>query len=115
MPKLFLVPLLVMTALISGASNQAFAQIEPQQGESFDRAVQGDAEAQYNRGMYYTMCKTKDYPEAAKWFRKSANQGFAEAQHKLGVLYDGGKGLPQDYSEAAKWYRKAADQGHAAA
>jgi len=51
--------------------------------------------------------------EAAKWYRKAADQGHAEAQYQLGDLYystvNGGE------AEAAKWYRKAADQGHAEA
>ncbi|MBU4231042.1 MAG: sel1 repeat family protein [Proteobacteria bacterium] len=43
----------------------------------------------------------------------AANQGDAEAQNNLGVMYAKGQGVPQDYTEAARWYRKAADQGHA--
>lgn len=48
-----------------------------------------------------------------KWIRKAADQGFADAQFGLGVMYLEGLGVPQDYTEAAKWYRKAADQGYA--
>ena len=40
-----------------------------------------------------------------------AEQGDAEAQHKLGRMYGKGQGLSQNYSEAVKWYRKAAEQG----
>ena len=53
----------------------------------------------------------QDYVEAAKWYRKAADQGYAPAQFNLGVMYDNGEGVAQDYTEAAKWYRKAADQG----
>ena len=42
-----------------------------------------------------------------------AELGGMEAQHRLGVIYAKGQGVPQDYAEAAKWYRKAAEQGHA--
>jgi len=49
----------------------------------------------------------KDYEEAAKWFRKAAEQGLDAAQWSLGVLYENGEGVPKDYQEAAKWYRKA--------
>ena len=38
------------------------------------------------------------------------DQGNAEAQINLGVLYANGWGVAQDYVEALKWYRKAADQ-----
>ena len=42
-----------------------------------------------------------------------ANQGDAEAQYELGLLYNlpFGCGM-QDVAQAASWYRKAAEQGH---
>jgi TPR repeat protein len=55
----------------------------------------------------------KDDSEAVKWYRKAAEQGHADAQYNLGVMYYKGQGVPQDYTEALKWYRKAAEQGHA--
>ena len=42
-----------------------------------------------------------------------AEQGNANAQNNLGVMYDSGKGVPQSYQEAVKWYRLAAEQGNA--
>lgn len=53
----------------------------------------------------------QNYAEAAKWYRKAAEQGDAEAQLNLGNAYFTGQGVKQDAAEAAKWYRKAADQG----
>ncbi len=47
--------------------------------------------------------------------RKAADQGDADAQNNLGVMYGGGRGVPQNYAEAMKCYKKAADQGHAKA
>lgn len=44
-----------------------------------------------------------------------ANQGDAEAQFNIGVMYDVGQGVPQDYAKAKAWYEKAAIQGHAVA
>lgn len=41
---------------------------------------------------------------------KKAQKGNAEAQYKLGLMYDNGDGVTQDYSEAVKWIRKAAQQ-----
>ena len=55
----------------------------------------------------------KDYKEAVNWLRKSAEQGYADAQLDLGVCYDYGNGVPQDHKEAVKWYRKSAEQGNA--
>jgi TPR repeat protein len=56
-----------------------------------------------------------DEEEAAVWYRKSAEQGYAHAQTDLGKSYRGGRGVPRDYGEALVWFRKAADQGHAGA
>ncbi|GHT32760.1 hypothetical protein AGMMS49592_0010 [Endomicrobiia bacterium] len=46
---------------------------------------------------------------------KKAEQGFAEAQYNLGVMYYKGEGVKQDYKEAIKWFKKAAEQGHSGA
>jgi len=54
-----------------------------------------------------------DYVTAARQFREAAEQGDAEAQHSLALLYSSGKGVPQDDAEAMKWYTKAAEQGYA--
>lgn len=43
---------------------------------------------------------------------KAAEQGNAEAQFNLGLIYYNGDGVPRDDPEAAKWYFKAAEQGH---
>jgi TPR repeat protein len=55
----------------------------------------------------------QNYAEAARWFRRAADQGHDMAQHNLGVIYDFAQGVPQNYAEAARWYRAAADQGNA--
>ena len=57
----------------------------------------------------------QDYPEAVRWFRKSADQGHADAQFNLGIMYEKGQGVQQDDKEAARWCLLAADQGDAAA
>jgi uncharacterized protein len=54
-------------------------------------------------------------PDSVAHLKLRADQGIADAQYNLGVLYDNGQGVSQDYVEAAKWYRKAADQGDASA
>ena len=40
-----------------------------------------------------------------------ADQGDAEAQYKLGLIYRNGQGVPQDYKEVVRWLRLAAEQG----
>ena len=57
----------------------------------------------------------QNYSRAVKWYRKAADQGYADAQSNLGFMYGNGKGVPQNDAEAVKWYRKAADQGDASA
>ena len=54
----------------------------------------------------------KNQAEAAKWFRKAADQNHAGAQATLGYMYERGYGLKADAAEAVKWYRKAADQNY---
>jgi len=41
----------------------------------------------------------------------AAAQGEALAKGKLGVIYQGGEGVPQDYVQAHKWYNLAAADG----
>ena len=55
--------------------------------------------------------KPIDYNKAVKWYRKSAEQGFAIAQRNLGVCYKMGKGVPANDAESVKWYKKSAEQG----
>lgn len=59
----------------------------------------------------------KNYTEAEKWYRKSAEQGYAPAQYELGAMYyyDAEKGIKQDFSEALKWFKKSAEQNNAKA
>ncbi len=57
----------------------------------------------------------KDEAEAVRWYRKAAEQGYAQAQFNLGVVYANGRGVAKDEAEAVRWYRKAAEQGLAMA
>ena len=60
-----------------------------------------------------------NHREAAKWYRKAAEQGDINAEFKLGAmyatLYEAGKGVVRDYGESIKWYHKAVDQYRKAA
>lgn len=44
-----------------------------------------------------------------------AEQGNAQAQFNLAVMYDEGNGVAQDYAQAFYWYKKSAAQGDAKA
>lgn len=101
-------------------------------------ADQGNADAQNSLGnMYYSQeavaedpagagllnkmknifgKKKKDpaqlnYAEAAKWYLKAAEQGNADAQQRLGDMYEEGQGVEQNDEEAWKWHQKASEQG----
>jgi TPR repeat protein len=74
----------------------------------------GDTHAQFNLGVHYhdgDHGLPQDFAEAARWYYKAAEQGFAPAQNNLGALYWMGDGVPQDRAEAVRWHRKAAEQG----
>jgi hypothetical protein len=59
--------------------------------------------------------KRADYATALREWRPLAEQGDADAQYNLGVMYDFAKGVPRDFTAARQWYEKAAAQGHAGA
>ena len=50
-----------------------------------------------------------------KWWKLAAEQGYADAQSNLGVMYRDGQGVPQDDKTAVKWWKLAAEQGNARA
>jgi uncharacterized protein len=52
----------------------------------------------------------RDYATALRLLRPLSDQGNADAQLRLGVLYFVGQGVPQDFAEAVRWFQKAADQ-----
>ena len=89
MNRLLILPVLLLTLLVG---NPAF---------SADYQKGLDA---YDRG---------DYATALREWEPLAEQGNASAQHKMGWMYENGRGVPQDYKTAVKWTRLAAEQGDA--
>ncbi len=77
-------------------------------------AEENDPEAQYDLGWRYYYI-SEDYEKALESFTKSAEQGHAEAQNYLGVMYENGEGVLPDYKQAIHSYTKSAEQGHASA
>ena len=55
--------------------------------------------------------ESKDYATALKFWRPLAEQGVAEAQIGLGVMYEFGRGVPQDDAAAHMWFSLAIAQG----
>ena len=56
-------------------------------------------------------CAVSDF----ETIRKAAEQGQADAQTNLGVMYYNGEGVVKNAQEAVKWWLKAAEQGNAEA
>jgi len=52
-----------------------------------------------------------DPVEAARWYRKAADAGHAEAQFALARAYALGRGVPQDKNQALLWLTRAAENG----
>ena len=53
----------------------------------------------------------KDYAMVLKEWRPLAARGNAQAQFKLGWMYEGGQGVSSNDKQAVAWFRKAAEQG----
>lgn len=86
--------------------------------QMYERAQQGDANAQGALGNMYmkgSFGVPQDDGEALRWTSMSAEQGNAASQHNLGVMYRLGQGVPQDYRKALRWFRTSAVQGNALA
>lgn len=58
------------------------------------------------------MKEQRSQEQAITWLTKAANQGDAEGQASLGMLYALGKGVKADLINAHKWITLAADQGN---
>ena len=54
-----------------------------------------------------------NYATALSEWRPLAEEGNAQAQLHLGMLYHQARGVPQDSTTARQWYEKAAAQGYA--
>lgn len=71
-----------------------------------ERAENGSDQDQFQLGLYNI--QKGDYSEAIKWLTKSANQGNANAQFNLAIMYRDGEGCTVNYEQAMFWFRKAA-------
>ena len=62
----------------------------------------------YEKGWY-----VDSNPErAVRWYRSSADKGYAPAQYRLGLAYAKGLGVPKDTDEAQFWLKKALSNGN---
>lgn len=66
----------------------------------------------------FTTAVTTFGSDAAVKFKETlalAEQGNAQAQCNLALMYENGRGVTKDYAKAVEWYTKAAEQGYAEA
>ena len=78
-------------------------------------AAEGDEVAMYSLGVMQAQGVggfARDMAKAVEWFTKSADLGFAEAQHALGRVYHGGGVGTRDVPKAVGWFEKAAANGN---
>jgi uncharacterized protein len=73
----------------------------------------GAAHAGLNEGL--EAVRKGDFATAVKELRPLADRGNAEAQYRVGLMYEFGRGYPADKAQGIVWFRKSADQGNAAA
>ncbi len=77
---------------------------------------QGDPNVQYAVGLAHEHSPglPANYAEAVRWFRRAAEQGHADAQFQLGLMYMRGQGAQLiGHAAAVDWMRKSAEQGNA--
>jgi hypothetical protein len=83
----------------------------PRNTSALDSLLPTDPAAQYRLGGQYESAESCS--NAANWYRKSAEQGYAPAQRALAYMFEQGMGVDKDMNQAFAWYRKAADGGDA--
>ena len=67
--------------------------------------------ADFQKGL--AAAQSGDFATALREWRPLAEDGHADAQYGLGVMYHKGQGVLQDYKTAVRWYTLAAEQGDA--
>jgi hypothetical protein len=75
-----------------------------------ESAGKGDPQAQVYVGEIYEkgLGLPPDYAQAAIWYQKAADQGYARGLSNLAYLYEQGLGVPKDPVKALNLYRKSA-------
>ena len=75
----------------------------------------GDADAQCELGDFFRKYpKGKpNFPEALRWYLRSANQKHPTAQFMLGHMYEDGEGTKRNQIEAYKWFELSRLSGFA--
>ncbi len=88
--------------------------IEKKASEHHNASDKKSAVEQFDLGVCYVKGDgvPRDYAQAAKLFRLSAEQGNDNAQKNLGILYCLGYGVQKNTKEGIQWLKRARDQGN---
>ena len=88
------------------------AQVNPGCHQGYDSNIRS-ASALFSIGVKFELgvVVAEDFVEAARCYRRAAEQGHAVAQFNLGSMYTKGRGVEIDHAQAVRWYLEAARQG----
>jgi TPR repeat protein len=96
--KINLIPILLLAAACIGVAADPDLKA---------KAEAGDANAQYEVGSQLLRTKGYDKDELLNWWKQSADNGYWEAQVRMGIYYSDAK----KHELAKKYTRMAAEQG----
>jgi ATP-dependent protease ClpP protease subunit len=106
----------VMFALQAGSEEMQWLQKST--ADSLGIAVNMSTEFQrlkayelFSMGLKLSVASKPSIEEAAKFYRSSADLGFAGAQNNLGDLYEIGESVIRNQKAAIYWYTRAAERG----
>ncbi len=115
----FIIATLLLVILYSLCPAGAFAYDSDGNLDSADiarlrvQADKGDPEAQYDLGEAYLKGEgvVQSEKEAAKWYYRSAMQGYVDGQIAMGFVYRGGNGMQMDKVLSYMWFDLATKNG----
>ena len=93
--------------------NVAASTTPAKKSEPTSPPLDSEARKTYEQG--FDCYRNREYEEAARLYRISADLGFFRAQYALALLYMEGYGVEKDLDAAELWAQRAADQGYEAA
>jgi TPR repeat protein len=102
---------ILISASFGQTDGAAASPQRPLRERLLDRALKGDAEAQFDLAKGYEGGRyglPQDFSQACHWYQEAANQGDPFAAASLGIFYGAGKGVKQDYVLAYTWLDRSA-------
>ena len=97
---------------LENRAKNSVAHCAKKQMMSHLKQLHGDWQFHLGECYYHGRGLRKNYKEAIKYYRQSANQGSPSGQNALGSCYSRGHGVPKNHYEAFKYFELAADQGN---